>query len=57
VNHLPRGSKELPEMTVGFRGGKELRLEVGKLGLSVNDVVEEVSRVGRVVGREESLKG
>lgn len=56
VKHLPRDSKELPEMTVGFRGGNELKLEVGKLGLTVGDVVEEVARVGRRVRREESLK-
>lgn len=43
-------------MTVGFRGGNELKLEVGKLGLTVGDVVEEVARVGRRVRREESLK-
>jgi large subunit ribosomal protein L53 len=43
-------------MTVGFKGGKELRLEVGRLGLTVGDVVEDVSRVGRGVSREESLK-
>ncbi|KAK2734007.1 hypothetical protein FQN55_003068 [Onygenales sp. PD_40] len=57
IKHLPRGSRELPEMTVGFKGGKELRLEVGRLGLSVKDVVEEVGRVGRGIGKEESLKG
>ncbi|PGH14898.1 hypothetical protein AJ79_02761 [Helicocarpus griseus UAMH5409] len=56
IKHLPRNSKELPEMTVGFKGGKELRLEVGKLGLGVRDVVEEVGRVGRVLAKEESLK-
>jgi large subunit ribosomal protein L53 len=56
VKHLARDSKELPEMTVGFRGGKELRLEVGRLGLTVGDVVEDVARVGRGVSREESLK-
>lgn len=44
-------------MTVGFKGGKELRLEVGRLGLGVKDVVEEVGRVGRVLAKEESLKG
>ncbi|OAX79759.1 hypothetical protein ACJ72_05924 [Emergomyces africanus] len=57
ITHLPRGSKQLPEMTVGFKGGKELRLEVGKLGLGVKDVVEEVGRVGRVLAKEASLKG
>ncbi|PGH23876.1 hypothetical protein AJ80_02125 [Polytolypa hystricis UAMH7299] len=57
VQHLPRNSPQLPEMTVGFRGGKELKLEVGKLKMSVQDVVEEVGRIGRVIEREESLKG
>lgn len=44
-------------MTVGFKGGKELILEVGKRGLKIGDVVEEVSRVGRQLEREASLKG
>ncbi|PGH05463.1 hypothetical protein GX51_02987 [Blastomyces parvus] len=57
IKHLPRDSKQLPEMTVGFKGGKELRLEVGRLGLGVRDVVEEVGRVGRVLAKEASLKG
>lgn len=43
-------------MTVGFKGGKELTLDVGKRGLKIGDVIEEVSRVGRALQREASLK-
>lgn len=57
VKQLPRTSTQLPELTVGFRGGKEIRFEVGKKRLRIGDVLEEVARVGRVVEREESLKG
>lgn len=39
-----------------FRGGKELKLEIGKRQMKIGDVVEEVSRVARGVQREESLK-
>src|SRR5690348_1699096 len=57
VKLLPRTSTQLPEMTVGFKGGKEVKLEVGKHGMKIGDVVEEIARIGRVVEREESLKG
>ena len=57
VTQLPRNSTQPPVMTVGFKGGKELTLEVGKRGLKIGDVVEEVSRVGRALEREASLKG
>ncbi|EEP82789.1 predicted protein [Uncinocarpus reesii 1704] len=57
VTKLPRHSPKLPEMTIGFRNGKELRFEVGKNQMSVHDVLEELGRVGRVIEREESLKG
>ncbi|KAL2008859.1 hypothetical protein VTN00DRAFT_7053 [Thermoascus crustaceus] len=57
VTQLPRNSTKLPEMTVGFKGGKEIKLEVGKRNLKIGDVIEEVARVGRGVEREESLKG
>lgn len=40
---------------MGFKGGKEVRIEVGKRGLKIGDVVEEVARVARVVQREDSL--
>lgn len=43
-------------MTVGFKGGKELLLEVGKRGLKIGDVVDEVARVARILEREASLK-
>ncbi|GAD99679.1 hypothetical protein AOR_1_2494174 [Paecilomyces variotii No. 5] len=55
VNRLPRTSTQLPEMTVGFKGGKELKLEVGKRQLKVGDVIEEIARVARGVEREQSL--
>jgi large subunit ribosomal protein L53 len=57
VTHLPRNSTKLPEMTIGFKGGKEVRLEVGKRKMKIGDVIDEIARVGRVVEREESLKG
>ncbi|KAJ5768526.1 hypothetical protein N7533_001109 [Penicillium manginii] len=57
VTQLPRNSTQQPVMTVGFKGGKEVTLEVGKRGLKIGDVVEEVSRVGRFLEREASLKG
>ncbi|KAJ9294961.1 hypothetical protein DTO271G3_6523 [Paecilomyces variotii] len=57
VKQLPRNSTELPEMTVGFKGGKEIKLEVGKRKMKVGDVIEEIARVARGVEREESLKG
>jgi hypothetical protein len=44
-------------MTIGFKGGKELTLDVGKRGMKIGDVIEEVSRVGRALQREASLKG
>ncbi|KAJ5820188.1 Ribosomal protein L53 mitochondrial [Penicillium riverlandense] len=56
ITRLPRTSTEPPVMTVGFKGGKELVLEVGKRGLKIGDVVEEVARVGRALEREASLK-
>lgn len=57
VTHLPRNSTQLPEITVGFKGGKEIKLEVGKRQMKIGDVVDEISRVGRLIEREESLKG
>jgi len=44
-------------MTVGFKGGKEVKLEVGKRKMKIGDVIDEISRVGRLIEREESLKG
>lgn len=57
VTQLPRNSTQQPVMTVGFKGGKEVTLEVGKRGMKIGDVVEEISRVGRALEREASLKG
>ncbi|KAJ5781010.1 hypothetical protein N7457_006170 [Penicillium paradoxum] len=56
VKQLPRNSTEAPTMTIGFKGGKELVLDVGKRGMKIGDVIEEVSRVGRALQREASLK-
>jgi large subunit ribosomal protein L53 len=56
VKQLPRTSTASPTMTIGFRGGKELTLDVSQRGLKINDVIEEVSRVGRALQREASLK-
>lgn len=44
-------------MTVGFRGGKEVKIEVGKKQMKIGDVLEELARVGRSIEREETLKG
>lgn len=44
-------------MTIGFKGGKEVKLEVGKRQMKIGDVIEEVARVGRIIEREETLKG
>lgn len=45
-------------MTIGFKGGKELNFEFGNSGgLKIGEVVEEISRVGRAIEREDSLKG
>ncbi|GIJ87477.1 hypothetical protein Asppvi_006384 [Aspergillus pseudoviridinutans] len=57
VTQLPRHSTQLPEMTVGFRGGKEVKIEVGKNQMKIGDVIEELARVGRSIEREETLKG
>ncbi|KAI9927760.1 hypothetical protein ASPWEDRAFT_552246 [Aspergillus wentii DTO 134E9] len=56
VTQLPRNSTQLPEMTIGFKGGKEVKLEVGKRQLKIGDVIEEVARVGRGIEREQTLK-
>ncbi|KAI9045581.1 mitochondrial 54S ribosomal mL53 protein [Aspergillus affinis] len=57
VNQLPRLSTQEPEILVGFKGGKEVKIEVGKRKMKIGDVVEELARVGRAIEREESLKG
>lgn len=57
VTHLPANSKKLPELTVAFKTGQEVKLEVGKFGLGIKDVVEEIGRIGRKIQRDESLKG
>ena len=46
----------MPEMTVGFKGGKEMTLEVGKRNMKIGDAIEEVARVGRVIERDQTLK-
>lgn len=56
VKQLPRDSTQLPEMTVGFKGGKEMTLEVGKRNMKIGDAIEEVARVGRVIERDQTLK-
>ncbi|KAL2835108.1 39S ribosomal protein L53/MRP-L53-domain-containing protein [Aspergillus cavernicola] len=57
VTQLPRASTKEPELTVGFKGGKEVKIEVGKREMKIGDVVEEIARVGRIIEREQSLKG
>ncbi|KAL4897691.1 39S ribosomal protein L53/MRP-L53-domain-containing protein [Aspergillus ambiguus] len=57
VTQLPRTSTKEPEVVIGFKGGKELKIEVGKRQMKIGDVVEEIARVGRTIEREETLKG
>ncbi|KAI9376325.1 39S ribosomal protein L53/MRP-L53-domain-containing protein [Aspergillus egyptiacus] len=57
VTQLPRNSTKEPQLTVTFKGGKELNIDVGKRQMKIGDVVEEIARVGRIIEREESLKG
>ncbi|KAI2820705.1 hypothetical protein CBS63078_1665 [Aspergillus niger] len=56
VTQLPRSSTQEPELTIGFKNGKELKIEVGKRQMKIGDVVEEIARVGRAIEREEALK-
>ncbi|KAL4882746.1 39S ribosomal protein L53/MRP-L53-domain-containing protein [Aspergillus karnatakaensis] len=57
VTQLPRESTKQPEIVVGFKGGKEVKLEVGKRQMKIGDVVEELARIGRAIEREQALKG
>lgn len=59
ARRLPRAAAASvqPEIVVGFKSKEEVKFEVGRLGLKTNDVVEEISRIGRKIEREESLKG
>ncbi|CAK96429.1 uncharacterized protein An02g12000 [Aspergillus niger] len=49
VTQLPRSSTQEPELTIGFKNGKELKIEVGKRQMKIGDVVEEIARVGRAI--------
>lgn len=42
---------------MGFKGGKEVKFEVGKRQLKIGDIVNEISRIGRGIEREASLQG
>lgn len=61
AQRLPRAAASntavQPEIVVGFKSKEEVKFEVGRLGLKAKDVVEEISRIGRKIEREESLKG
>ncbi|KAL2811899.1 39S ribosomal protein L53/MRP-L53-domain-containing protein [Aspergillus granulosus] len=57
VTQLPRTSTKAPELAVGFKGGKEIKINFGERPMRIGEVVEEIARVGRVIEREESLKG
>ncbi|PYH92738.1 hypothetical protein BO71DRAFT_356733 [Aspergillus ellipticus CBS 707.79] len=57
VTQLPRHSTKAPELTVGFKNGKEVTIEVGKRQMKIGDVIEEIARVGRAIEREQTLKG
>ncbi|KAL3492507.1 39S ribosomal protein L53/MRP-L53-domain-containing protein [Aspergillus germanicus] len=56
VTQLPRNSTKAPELTVGFKGGKEVKIDFGKQQMKIGDVIEEIARTGRVIEREQSLK-
>jgi len=53
---LPRDSKDPPMLDLKFKDGKEMRMQVKKK-LKIQDVVDEVERHSRILGREEELKG
>jgi large subunit ribosomal protein L53 len=53
---LPRDSQDPGSLELKFKDGKEMRMELGKK-LKIKDVVEEVDRHSRMLGREEDLKG
>ncbi|PYH47932.1 mitochondrial 54S ribosomal mL53 protein [Aspergillus saccharolyticus JOP 1030-1] len=57
VTQLPRHSTQPAELTVGFKNGKEVSIPVGERQMKIGDVIEEIARVGRVIEREETLKG
>ncbi|PLN82317.1 39S ribosomal protein L53/MRP-L53-domain-containing protein [Aspergillus taichungensis] len=57
VKQLPRHSTQQPEVTVGFKGGKEVKFEVGKEQIKIADMVNEIARIGRIIEREDTLKG
>ncbi|MCJ1252656.1 39S ribosomal protein L44, mitochondrial [Lignoscripta atroalba] len=52
---LPRGSKEGSMLSLKFKDGKEMELDTEKL--SIKDVMEEVDRHSRGLGRQADLTG
>ncbi|KAI9784757.1 MAG: 39S ribosomal protein L44, mitochondrial [Geoglossum umbratile] len=49
----PRGSKERSVLSLKFKDGKEMKLDTEKL--QIKDVMEEVDRHSRILGRQEEL--
>ncbi|KAI9851771.1 MAG: 39S ribosomal protein L44, mitochondrial [Thelocarpon superellum] len=52
---LPRNSRQRSILSLKFKDGKEMTLDVEKLG--VKGVVEEVDRHSRSLSRQEALTG
>ncbi|OJJ99398.1 hypothetical protein ASPACDRAFT_1888971 [Aspergillus aculeatus ATCC 16872] len=57
VTQLPRHSTKPAELVVGFKNGKEVSIPIAEREMRIGDVIEEIARVGRVIEREETLKG
>jgi len=52
---LPRTSRAVPLLSVKFKDGKELTLDLKKM--RITDVTEEVDRHSRILARKEELDG
>jgi large subunit ribosomal protein L53 len=53
---LPRDSSDPGSLELKFKDGKEMKMVVERK-LKVQDVIDEVDRHSRILGREEDLKG
>ncbi|KAI9806830.1 MAG: 39S ribosomal protein L44, mitochondrial [Piccolia ochrophora] len=52
---LPRGSQDRSTLSLKFKDGKEMKLDVDHMG--IKDVMEEVDRHSRILNRQEALSG
>lgn len=55
VKLLPRTAKGPASLKLGFKDGKEMEIDLGKLKLK--EVVEEVDRHSRILQRKDELTG